>query len=265
LIIARRPSNPVGWLLYVIGLAFGGGIVASQYGLYALVTNPGALPAGLLAAWVGDSIGIVVLGLVPLLVLLFPDGKLPDRGWRPLVWTIIGTSVVLTVANSLLPYQLAGDPRMPLNPTGIHGAADALEAVTFPAAIMLLCTGLASLKALRLRYAQSRGVERQQFKWFLFGAIILILTLIVMTPFVWRGIFLPVVLGFGLFNGCIAIALLRYHLYDIDQLINRTLVYGLLRFMVSSPPCLVRSTPAWSWFLGSCSAPGWDEIRRAGQ
>jgi hypothetical protein len=99
LIIAHRPSNPIGWLLYAIGVTFGGAIVASQYGFYALVTHPGSLPAGLAMAWLGDSAGVATLGLAPLLVLLFPDGKVPSPGWRPLMWITIGAGLIVTGRN----------------------------------------------------------------------------------------------------------------------------------------------------------------------
>jgi MFS family permease len=229
LIVARVPRNLVGWIMCGIGLGIVVAAFAGEYGYYAAVIARGALPGGVFALWLGDFLGGPSLALVPLLFVVFPDGELPSRGWRPAVWLLLGLIVWTTVSGALYPRHLSGEPEAPMNPIGIAGAADTFDTVTNLALLYLLGFMLASLVALRRRWQQALPVVRQQLKWFGFGAVALLVT--VGGAFLWvfgENPLLPLLLGFGSFTSCIAIAILRHHLYDIDRLISRTLTYGLL-------------------------------------
>jgi hypothetical protein len=229
LIVVRVPRNLVGWILWGIGLGIAVAAFAGEYGFYAAVTAPGALPGGVFALWLADVLAGPSLALVPLLFVVFPDGKLPSRGWRPAVWVLLGVIGWTMVTGALYPRQLTGEPTAPMNPVGIASAADTFESIGNLALLYLLLFMLASLVALRLRWERATPVVRQQLKWFGFGAVALLVT--VGGAFLWvfgEDPLLPLLLGFGSFTSCIAIAILRHHLYDIDRLISRTLTYGLL-------------------------------------
>jgi hypothetical protein len=181
------------------------------------------------ALWLADAVAGPSLALVPLLFVVFPDGNLPSRAWRPAVWLLLGVIAWTMVSGALYPRQLTGEPTAPMNPVGIAGAAATFDTISNLALLYLLGFMLASLVALRWRYKQAQPIVRQQLKWFGFGAVALLVT--VGGAFSWafgKDPLLPLLLGFGTFTSCIAIAILRHHLYDIDRLISRTLSYGLL-------------------------------------
>ena len=217
-----------------MGYSIGIGSFAAEYGFYAVRTDPGSLPGGIPALWLEDAVtASLLIGSVPLLLLLFPDGKAPSPGWRPVAWITVAAAGLLAVQSALYPRDLAGDPRLPVNPTGLPGAVGTLDRLGSLALLLLLLAGLASLNAVAVRFQRAKGVERQQLKWFAYGAVILALTCIGFLPLVWSNNYLPLLIGFGLFTACVTVAMLRYHLYDIDRLINRTIVYGLLTVTLS--------------------------------
>jgi hypothetical protein len=234
LIVSRQPRNPIGWLLAAIGYGVGVGDFAGEYGYYAVLTAPGALPAAIPVLWL-ETLGLwLTFVSVPLLLLLFPDGRLPSRAWRPGAWATLATAILAFAANALYPRNLGADPQLPKNPTGIHGWENTLGTVTSLSAVLFLAFLLVSLIAVGARFRRARGVERQQLKWFAYGAAALVLTLIGFVPLTWSGLFAPILVGFGLFTACVTVAMLRYHLYDIDRLINRTLTYGLLTIVLGA-------------------------------
>jgi hypothetical protein len=233
LIVAQQPRSPVGWLLAIMGYSIGVSSFAAEYGFYAVVTEPGSLPGGIPLLWLADAIGPLLFGSIPLLPLLFPTGRVPSRGWWPMTWLTAATTGLLAVQNALYPRDLGGDPRLPTNPTGMPSAQDTLDTLGTLALVLFLVVALASLLAVAVRFERAKGVERQQLKWFAFGAVFLVVTSIAFVPLSWAGQLWPILIGFGLFTACITVAMLRYHLYDIDRLINRTIVYGLLTVTLS--------------------------------
>jgi hypothetical protein len=224
LIVAKRPSNPIGWIVCAIGLDFGLLGFANEYGFQAVVANPQSLPGGVLALWIADLLILPIFGLVPLLILLFPDGTLPSRKWRPVIPLILGATLTLMLLSALYPRSLGGVS----NPTGIHGAADALDSLTFVILMLLIVAIFISVWQLLFRFWDAQGEERQQLKWFMYGAVILGFTLLGSFPALWAGLIVLPLIGFGLFTTSVGIATLRYRLYDIDRLVYRTLVYGAL-------------------------------------
>jgi hypothetical protein len=232
LIASRRPENLIGWLLCVVGLGFAVDYAAEGYAIYALAAESGTVVGGLLAAWVTNWVWIVSLGLLPFVFLLFPTGRLPSRRWRPVAWFTAALCVTLPVGYAFLPGPL-GSFSFLANPVGYGGAAGeilpGLNQVFAWAALLLAI--LASVVSLVLRFRRSRGEERQQLKWIAYAAVLLISYGLV--DLLFQAALAPVApflnaIASGSLWVAIAIAILKYRLYDIDLLINRTLVYGSL-------------------------------------
>ena len=226
-IASHRPGNPVGWIFLAVGFSQGLVSFANTYAEYALITEPGSLPGGPVMSWLGQLVWFPGASLMfTFALLLFPDGRLPSPRWRPLAWiSAVPLVVFVPGAASLYPHRGRAFMENPnqFEPGGILGA---LLGVMFP--LMLVC-GLASVISLVVRFRRSRGIERQQLKWFTYAAAVTLGGL-VMNEALSLGIagnllFLPFIPSIPVAAG---IAILRYGLYEIDILINRTLVYGLL-------------------------------------
>jgi hypothetical protein len=211
-----------------------------------------------LNAWVGALWAGLVLSFV---LLLFPTGRLPSRRWRPVAWACAVCVTVLCLQQAVMPGPLeaSGQP----NPLGIDSARIALEwiygLVTLCfVVLMLLCAG-----SVVVRFRQAGGVERQQLKWFAYGAgqLAVLFALSLGLPGLWnRWVPLPVgdlVFGFSfaLIPVTIGIAILRYRLYDIDRLINRTLVYALLTAILGL--CYVAGSLVFVLVAGAGTPPSW--------
>ena len=231
LIAARRPANIYGWLWCVIGVGVGLDAFARGYATFGLLGRPGGLPGAMVVAWATNFTWILGLGLLPLVLLLFPDGHLPTPRWRPLAWLILVLAVALPLEGAVSPGSLQLFPFLD-NPVGVTGGAlgrlvEAFGQVGFQ---LFLGTLPAAALALALRFHRSRGVERQQLKWFAAAGLILVAVPVADTisPFGFDSNRLLELLSTWPLYVAIGIAILRYRLYDIDRLLNRTLVYGLL-------------------------------------
>ena len=239
LIVSRYPRHPVGWIFITIGLGTALGNLTQQYGIYALFTNPRPLlPGGVASAWLGGWIWTASMGTVMFLPLLFPTGRPPSPRWRPLLW-VGGIGLFAGVAGFLFkPGPLDIGEQYPVaNPLGIPGAGPLLDAIQLAGVVVLAFVLLGGTLALLLRGRRSKGDERQQLKWFGYAVAYMLATAFVVQPLAQR--LLPGGLGievgnflFGLGIAALptgaGIAILRHHLYDIDIIINRTLVYGVL-------------------------------------
>ena len=220
LVASKRPGNPIGWLLLgsVLCYAVGG----------AGVTVAG--PA--LIAWAGAWAWGVGVGLAVVTLLLFPDGHLPSRRWRPALWLAV-VGIIGFVVGAGFGAPTIGDSNVP-NPFAVQGSlGEALGALqeTFPLVIVAALLALLSVVA---RYRRARGVEREQIKWVLYAAALVGVGLVAQLPIF---IVMPpdvaadasnaiATTAFACVPVAIGIAVLRYRLYDIDVLIRRTLVYG---------------------------------------
>ena len=231
LIASRHPRNAVGWLLLGIGLLVGPLVASAGYARYGLVLHPDRqLPGTTLAAWIENWAWLPTIGLIPTLLLLFPTGQPPSRRWRPVAWAAGGYIAFITVLSMLedrlINEHFPGDPEGYNldNPIGISGLGDVEETglVDLPfVALLLLCAS-----SLIFRYRNAPFAERQQLKWV---AVASLLMAPGMTLGDWLGlsdVFFPVLLG--ALPASIGVAMLKYRLYDIDVIINRTLVYGAL-------------------------------------
>jgi hypothetical protein len=235
LVASRRPENPIGWIFCAVALSNFLWAFGWQYAVYALVTEPGSLPGGRAMAWLGTGWSATLgWGLMATFVpLLFPTGRLPSRRWRPVAWLAAALLALGMLALAFTPGPISEEgPAVP-NPAGMDGFGGALVLVENIAISSLMAIMVASVSSVVLRYRRSRGEERQQIKWFAF-AIVLLVTSIVL------GILANFVPGFGTVSNtlqvlgvssvpaAVGIAILRYRLYDIDRIINHTLVYGAL-------------------------------------
>jgi hypothetical protein len=225
-LLARRPDNHIGWIFTAVGLLTTTAILAEGYVVYAYVTHPGPLPGRLVAAWLYTWIwNPMIMLTVVFPLLLFPTGRSLSPRWRPVTWLAVSVTVAWAVLGALNPSLDTSNGTIP-NPIGVTGAdPDAGLLIPIVNGLIFLVLG-AAIGSLVVRFWRSRGVERQQLKWFAYAGVLVVLaplsTWVVPSlgnlPWV-MVCALPVAVG---------IAVLRYRLYDIDRLINRTLVYGSL-------------------------------------
>jgi uncharacterized membrane protein YhdT len=235
LIASRHPENLVGWLLCLYGLVISISHFCAQYAIYALLAQPDSLPAGEAMAWMVSWVLPIINGLTVFYILLFPTGRLPSRRWRWLGWLTVAFIAVGVILAAFSSGALLGILGPIQNPLGIEGFSNAYyKAILFIMAPLL--TAAAAL-AVFIRLRRAIGVERQQIKWFAYAAVATVSATILAyiipgvidTPLWFERV------GFALNIAlipavpiAIGIAILRYRLYDIDLIINRTLVYGSL-------------------------------------
>jgi hypothetical protein len=246
LVASRRPHNPIGWICLVDGLLFMLLGMIDSYSLYG-VAKPGSVPFPVAIGTLGNQwLWVPTVGLLGIyLLLLFPDGRLPSRRWRPLAWFAGAVIALLSVTEGLAPGPLENQGGV-RNPFGLEELPWLADAALVILPLLPLCI-LASAVSLVLRYRRSRGEVRQQIKWIAFVASFagLVYLIALISPFifvpellgggrlpplpVWFDLlFFVAVLGFAGIPVAIGFAVLRYRLYDIDVIINRTLVYGTL-------------------------------------
>ncbi|HEV3497931.1 MAG TPA: hypothetical protein VHA34_16445, partial [Actinomycetes bacterium] len=236
LLAARRPRHPVGWLFAGVGLALAVQLVAGNYAMAARA-DP-ALPGGDIAAVAAEELRIAGLGMVTAVMLLFPTGRLPSPRWRPMAWAGAAGLLGHLAAEGLTPgrgEQLLGYE----NPFGLEGRTGLLRLLGALEGLFLLAV-LAAIGSLVVRFRRARGVERQQLKWFVYTAVVALAVLVAASvaladlmehgplgSILWGAT--PVALA-----AAVAVAVLRYRLYEIDRLVNRTLVYGLLTVLLGA-------------------------------
>jgi hypothetical protein len=230
LIASHRPENSIGWIFLAVGFCYGLLSAGDEYAIYALLTNPGALPLGAEASWLGQWIWAPGLGLILVfLPLLFPDGHPPSHRWRPVAW-LGGLSIGLTVVSSMiLLWPERGSALLTGDESPSHVVHVLLDFIALP---MLFVAGLGAVISLFVRFRRARGDERQQIKWFASAAALSLVWIVVFGQST-RGLPGAIVALSGLLvlpsiPIATGIAILRYRLYDIDRIINRTLVYGSL-------------------------------------
>lgn len=241
LIASRHPSNPIGWVFCAIGVIAGVQELAAQYAIYAILTNPGAhLPFGQLAAWIPSWIWVPATSGSAYLLLLFPDGRLPSRRWRSVVWMELAGTVVATIGLALLPGPLETFSAL-RNPFGV-GERSTMLALSQNGQLVYGIGIVLGAVALVRRFRRARGEEREQLKWLAFSGLFLALTLfgsLVASAASSSGDQAPQVVAFFVIAGfasvplATGIAILRYRLYDIDVVINRTVVFGVLAAFIS--------------------------------
>lgn len=239
LIASRRPENPIGWIFCAIGLLFILQAFTQGYAYYTLVTRPGALLGGLAMAWVASWVSTPAMGLLLFVLLLFPDGRLPSARWRLIAALVVGFVVLLIVVTALTPgpLRIPGTERFPVdNPMGIEPAASILAWGRRIALPLFAAIAIACAVAPIVRFWRTQNEKRQQLKWFIYAACCLPIFMVTATL---GRVLLPTpigayistvtfILAMAILPVATGVAVLRYRLYDIDVIINRTLVYGAL-------------------------------------
>jgi hypothetical protein len=241
-IASRRPGHPVGWLFCTIGVLAAVDHLCGEYATFALLGRSGSLLAGEMAAWVRSWIWTITGGLGVFLLLVFPDGRLPGVRWRYLAWLNVVVAVGGAVALALSPGPIDGLGPIH-NPLGIgpDGGATMVRVVVL---VEVLQVGIALAATVspfvRLRHAPLE--QRQQIKWFAYAVAILIIGRLMASPateavgtgWIWSMGFAIYLIGIVGVPLAVGIAILRHHLYDIDLIIRRTLVYGSLTVLLAA-------------------------------
>ena len=235
LIVNTHRSHVIGWMFCGAALSFGFSSFAGQYAIQALVVAPGTLPFGQAMAWFGlwtDMPGIAVIALF--LPLLFPDGRLPSRRWKPVAYFAAASVVVAVVVTMFAPatYAHAGYPSI-RNPVGLDQYAEIFDTLGLLLQPLLLVLVVVSGAALFDRVRRGGADERQQIKWFAFAGAVVLVSFVIqagarLAPELTGVADVLAILGLSAIPAAVGIAILRYRLYDIDLIINRTLVYVLL-------------------------------------
>lgn len=231
LIAARQPRNPYGWVWLVSGFALSLVQFVAAYAFHGLLIAPGTLPLVELALSLAGPAWFLYLATGPFVLLLFPTGHLPSPKWRVVAWIVVGALLSGLAVSWAMP-GLSGfvpDVENLYGATGLAG--DVVEGVVIISIMLISIAILAGVLSLLLRFRRATGVERQQLKWFTYGAVLLGVVYIsdyfYTFPGVWESI--KEALAFNMLPPLtIGIAILRYRLYDIDVLIRRTLVYSVL-------------------------------------
>ena len=244
IIASRLPDHPISWICCAIGSLAAVEHFSSEYAIYALLAHPEALAGGNVMLWLCNWVWIVMFGLIVYLILLFPNGRLPSSRWRWFAWLSVALTLLAATLMAISPDAVldvlgsSANAHISFpNPLGIEGLPNLYR----PVQTLVLTLGLVGAASVVVGRRGARGVERQQMKWLLYASAMFfvgnVLKNTVFSPLggvswgLWVGYLLVAVGGLG---GPIAIgiAILRYRLYEIDTLINLTLVYGSLTGML---------------------------------
>jgi hypothetical protein len=232
LIASHRPENPIGWLFCAAALFYGIEIAGEEYAIYALLTYPGSLPLGAELAWLTEWIWAPGFGIILVfLPLLFPDGHPPARRRQGGGW-LGGLSIgLICVLTSIVLWPERGPALLQLE--GFGGEVEEWRSAVSDWVLklvgpMLLVAGLGAVISLFVHFRRARGDERQQIKWFASAAALTLAWIIVAEEQSGEIVALWGLLVIASIPVATGMAILRYRLYDIDRIINRTLVYGVL-------------------------------------
>jgi signal transduction histidine kinase len=251
LIVTRQRGNTIGWLLIAIPLFFALAAFNGDYATYTLVAHPGSLPLGRLSAWFDRWSIVAVLAIFIPVFLLFPDGHIPSRRWRPVLWLAIGAPAMTLVAFAVTPGRLTGsfaalESVRVVNPLGIEALADLATTVNQVGGALTLVAAALAAGAIVVRFRGARGEVRQQIKWLALVAVLFFVVFIL--NIVLQGILgesdlgnsvgnlmfvvMFFILALGIPAAC-AVAILKYRLYDLDVVVRKTVVFGSLAVFIT--------------------------------
>lgn len=234
LISSRRPRNPIGWIFCFGGAALCLETFAGEYAAYAVLGRPDPLPGAEEAAWISSWVWEAAAGsILTFLFLLFPDGRLPSPRWRPVAWLAGAGLALVVLAQAFAPGPLWGEFSFVVNPFPIERLGAVLTPMRDKGWLLLSLNAAASASALVVRLPGSKGERRQQLKWLVYASALVAVAEPLFNimrsrgsiPWPVQALTVIAVLAIPLASG---VAILRYHLYDIDIIIHRTLVYAAL-------------------------------------
>jgi hypothetical protein len=230
---SRRPGNRIGWIFLVTGLMLGLGFFCDRYGRGGLAATPGPLPAARAAAWLANWFSVIAAASLTFILLLFPTGRLYSRRWRPAAWLVALVLTLDAAATVARACRVWSDPFTTLS-NGWYPGSHTAVLISVPTAL------LAGTAAMVVRFAKSSGEERLQLKWFVMAALLVVAATIplalvpqfALSPAVGSAVLSTLKVVFCLTLVClyaaIAVAVLKYRLYDIDRVISRTLAYAIV-------------------------------------
>jgi hypothetical protein len=251
-IASRRPRNPIGWIFLVIGSSAAGGALATALTTDVPLGRPDTPWGAMWGAWLNQWVwGPAYLFIPTFVFLLFPDGHLPSRRFRPVAW-LAGLGVACLVVGGWLS-PTAGGPGFRNPVVTMPASVDLLIVVGVIAGLLL--AGLGSIAAVVYRFVRSGGVERQQLKWFAYAAIATAVLFFGLTIEAKGPVRAIGFLAIPLLPVATAIAILRYRLYDIDRIISRTVSYALVTGLLAGTFALVVLVP--TTVFGTGRRPGW--------
>jgi signal transduction histidine kinase len=236
-IAGRQPANPVGWILLSYGLLWELGGLADEYATFALITVHSG-PGGAVAGWVAQWFGPVAVGLLGgVLPLLLPDGALPSRRWRPVLWSVVTVIAGASVGDAFAAGPLRGHPQT-VNPFGVPG----MSVLTHLEAVLPLVV-LVAVGSLVVRYRRADQTQRLQLQWIMYALVVFVLTFAALflvghaiaspKPMAFRVTVDLVSLSWAGIAVAIGVAVRRHRLYAITRLIDRTLLYAALAAFVA--------------------------------
>ena len=246
LIASRVPRNAIGWLLGLMGLSLAASVLTEQYALYGLATAPGSLPAARLAGWAADLLVSLTVLLLFFVVLLFPDGRLPSRRWRPVFWAIFvvvagaaAQQLQVGIVTGGLTNALAVTKVTYPNPLGIFPSRGWFNVVLAMIFIFSVITALLVVASVFVRRRGASVERRKQIAWLGYVGLMTVLWAVVLViistatngnsglPGALSWIFMVLTALVGIPLAC-AVAVLKYRLYEIDRIISRTLAYAIV-------------------------------------
>jgi hypothetical protein len=245
LIVSRHPKHMVGWSWLLLAISFGGDHFAWGYTAYGTTATPAALPGVSVSVFWLEALGRRSIGFLAftLLLLLFPTGRPLSSRWGLVGWVAVGRAILAVLFSSI---AFAKAPPTVKNyiaaSSSLSISSSAQGRLDFVLTLVGLVCILSAVLSLYVRFIRSKGVERQQIKWFVFATLFvppafLLIALagqfqdVGMTWMLILGPILGVIGSFGI-AAASAIAILRFRLWDIDIIIRRTMVYGLLTFIL---------------------------------
>src|SRR5919204_2432211 len=231
-----NPRNRIGWLLTITAIAAAFIGLNKMYAGFAIDLHHSWLPGPLWVYQVGRLAWIVTFAaFLMVLPLLYPDGRLPGRRWRIVLW-LVGVNVIVAMLTDLDP---ASHAKGIVNPIGVEALKGISNLIELPFVVLFLVTALAAVASLFVRYRRAGERERQQLKWLMgaAGFVFVIFAASILLPLFENGLFVPIAVT--AMPIAIGIAILRYRLYDIDFIINKALVYGGLAVLITAVYVLV--------------------------
>ena len=245
IVASRQPRNPLGWLFLILSLCIVLGIHGEDYPIYAIRTNPGSLPAPEWVAWFGTWAFAIAGATFPLILLLFPTGRVPSPRWRPVPWLLGGATVWAVAIYAVDPHAMYPMPGLRIeNPAGIEALGNVGAILIAIGTIAAIVAAVACFVGLFLRFRRARGEERQQLRWLAYVgifALVLFASMFVLDPLtsgngsgledaLW--ILFVASLTIGVPVAC-GVAILKYKLYELDVVIKKTVVFGVLAVFVT--------------------------------
>jgi hypothetical protein len=229
LVVSRHPRNSIGWILLSLGVSDALWECAEGWGYFAAERG---LPGGAIGEWIILTSWILDFALLTALLFLFPDGALPGNRWRPWLW-IVAVGTILALAGQALDPGLGPEFRSGVNPTAVEALPT--DGLLFTGMGLMFASLAAAIVSLVVRFRRGTYTERQQLKWIAVAASQLLVVGIVAVLFWYDSVVVQIAIAFALISLPVAagVAIFKYGLYEVDIIINRALVYGLLTALLA--------------------------------